>query len=443
MGSNNTRKLAVSALEQIFRTDRYAETVLDSQFLKEQLSIQDRRFISELVYGTLRWLGKLDWILGSNYNGKWLKVPEKIRRLLEVALYQILYLDRTPDFAVVNEAVNHAKQVGGHHWGNTANGLLRTCIRKRDDYEEIHLDDPELSLSVNWSHPLWLVRKLAAWVGLKRTRSICMANNKRPYTGLRVNTLRTTREEVLSQLLHEGFTAEASELMAHFIRLCRPGNIRELKCFNQGLVTVQDESAGLPAQLADPKQGDVIIDLAAAPGGKSTYMAELGRDRAFIIAADVSSSRIQSIVENRNRLGLQNLHLLAADTRTFCLRDKADKVLLDAPCSGIGVIRRRGELRWRKTEKQVHGLTELQSALLHSAASHVKTGGRLVYSTCTILPEENEDIVSAFLKRNRNFVLERPSAVPGSLVDGEGYVRTWPDIHDMDGSFAAAMIRQE
>ena len=431
---DDARRTALDVVHLVFQGRDYADAVLDASFDRWRLTPRDRSLTTELVYGTLRWHRWLDFLLQRAATGDWSKVPERIRYLLEIALYQILFLDRIPNHAAVNEAVRIAK-LEGSHWSGLVNGILRSILRRPELRKDPIDDDPVAAFAIRWSHPEWLVRRWMVRFGPERTESICRANNERPRLGIRVNRLRCRREEAAERLNKVGYQTRPSKYLDEFLTTERGRSLQFSEPFKAGDIYIQDESAGLVAHLLDPKRGDRILDLAAAPGGKATHLAELSRDKAIVVAVDMNRYRTKKIIENRERLGLGNVFPIVADGRT--VSGEFDKVLVDAPCSGLGVIRRRGELRWRKTEKDVQMLVTLQKALLKSAASAVRSDGFLVYSTCTVVQEENSGVVEDFLKHHSEFRVEAAGRFVGEKLTTErGTVETWPDVHGLDGSFA-------
>lgn len=433
----DTRRLAVTILDRVFRSDSYANILLDTYFKKYGYSPQDRALTTELVYGTLRWLGWLNWMLQQTYHGNWFKIPVIIQRIMEIGLYQILFLDKIPDYAVVNEAVKLANEEKGSVWGRVVNGVLRNIIRNPERLIPPSIEeDPVLAISARWSHPRWLVERWINQWGVERTRSLCQANNERPKMSIRINRLKTTREKMLDHLRSAGFNVEPSNLLDEFILIEHGGELTTWPLFSEGLFSVQDVSGGLVGRLVDPQPGECIVDLAAAPGGKSTHMAELGNDRVIVVAVDRHMTRIRKMQKNQKRLNLKGILPILSNGCHFAVKH-ADKVLVDAPCSGLGVIRRRGELRWRFRPEKISGLVDLQKSLLSAGASYVKPGGVLVYSTCTVLSEENEQIVDDFLRNQSHFMVEDARQfVNSTVVSGNGFIETWTDCHATDGSFA-------
>jgi 16S rRNA (cytosine967-C5)-methyltransferase len=352
-------------------------------------------------------------------------------------LYQILFLDNIPDYAVVNETVQMANDEKGQTWGRVVNGVLRQIIRNREELVPPSIEeDPVLAISARWSHPQWLVKRWIKQLGIERTQALCQANNERPKISIRINRLKTIREDVLTRLHHEGLKAEPSHLLDEFILMDHGGDLTTLPSFSEGLFSVQDVSGGFVGRLIDPQPGECIVDLAAAPGGKTTHMAELGDDRVIILSVDRHMTRIRKLQKYQKRLKVNRIFPILGDGRHFQVKP-VDKVLVDAPCSGLGVIRRRAELRWRFTPDKIPELVSLQKSLLSSGANFIKPGGVLVYSTCTVLPEENEQVVDDFLKNHPHFQVEDARQfLDPAVVSDRGFIETWTDYHHIDGSFA-------
>ena len=438
----DARRLAVAVLDRVFRTDGYADVILDAHLTEVDLTSRDRALASELVYGTLRWKKWLDYLLGHAYHKDWSEIPVWVRLILEVGLYQILFLDRIPDHAAVNESVKAAVDEKGRAWGGVVNAVLRAIIREPDLRTPPPMDEnPVRAIAVRWSHPEWLVERWIDLWGVERTLSLCRANNQRPEMSIRVNRVKGTDDDVLKAMRGCGIDAKPSDFLDAFFTLKKGGDLLRSSAFDDGLFSVQDESAGFVGKLMDPQPGERIVDLTAAPGGKTMHMAERTRDRLTIVAVDVHQTRVLKIRENQERLGLTSIHPVVADGRRFGGK-AVDKVLVDAPCSGLGVIRRRGELRWRRKPGDIPKMVTIQKELLRSGAAMLKKDGILVYSTCTILPEENADVVNHFLQEHPDFSVEKAhSFVDPRVVSSQGFVETWPDRHGIDGSFAVRFRR--
>jgi len=434
------RWIAATAVENVLAKRVHADTVLDTLIGKHSLAEQDRSLTTELTYGTLRWLKRLDWVFENLYKGNFRRIPGMVRRVAEVGLYQILFLDKIPNYAAVHEAVKAAKTAGGAYWGGVVNAVLRNVIRNPDCLKPpLLVEDPLLSISIQWSHPEWLVRKWIRQFGVERTVSLCAANNTVPAFSMRVNRMKTDAEHVLKELAKNDIAASTSSWHDDFLIVQKPMRSVRTDLFTKGWFTIQDESAGFVPKLLDPKPGDAILDMTAAPGGKSTAIAELTGDQATVVSSDRHWPRVRQIVENKNRLGLRNVYPVVANA-SLPITIPMDKVLLDAPCSGIGILRKHPEIRWKRSPEEITGLVSLQKRLLESAARALKPGGILVYSTCTVLPEENGEGIQKFIKSHPEFAIEDArSFVNSRVVTEKGWIETWPDIHGMDGSFAVRM----
>ena len=441
---SNPRRHAVILLDRVVLTGAYADILLTRLLEGNGLSKEDKALTSELVYGTLRWKGWLDWILKRTYRGVWEKVPSRVQRILEIGLYQILFLDRIPEYAAVHQAVGLTKTMAEKRWVGMVNYVLREILRNPALTEPPDIvADPVFHIATRWSCPQWIVKKWSDRFGTERTESICRANTERPKLNLRINLLKSSKRSVLKHLDSLDLPAVESTVLDEFITLERGGGLFQSLGFMNGWYSIQDVSAGLVAHLLDPKAGDCILDLTAAPGMKSTHMAELTANEAFIVANDRHAGRLSLVLENRERLGLNCIQPMISDGRFACIRS-ADTVLLDAPCSGLGVLRRRGDLRWKKTEYDLTELIPLQDALLDAASHVVKPGGTLVYSTCTLLAEENEHRVENFLTHHPEFSVEDASMfIPSAFVSEKGFLQTWPDLHGMDGTFAARLRKED
>ncbi|MFO7889835.1 MAG: 16S rRNA (cytosine(967)-C(5))-methyltransferase RsmB [bacterium] len=441
----NPRLVSIYIISRVLESKSYSDILLDYYFKRNQVDLRDRRFITELVHGTLRWKKKLDWILQQAYNDDWKKVPVIIKYVLNIGLYQIMYMDKVPDYASVNETVRIAVQKKGLLWGRVVNGILRRIIRDPEIQEiPVSKNDPVTELSIKWAHPEWLVEKWIKELGVERTNSLCQANNRRPILTVRVNQSRSDSKIVAKKLVSEKISVRKSSLLEEFLIVSRGGNrIINTKLFKIGDITIQDISAGFAPHLLAPKPGEVIVDAASAPGGKATHCADLADDKAIIIACDRHPVRIRKVLENYKRLGFKKIFPVVADAIYLPLKINVDKILLDVPCSGFGDLRRKSEIKLLRDHRYVLDLAKLQKQLINAAASHIKPGGILVYSTCTLLTEENENIVESFLQDNKNFTVEDAKKfVHPAVVTEQGFVKTWPDQHNIDGSFAVRLKKK-
>jgi 16S rRNA (cytosine967-C5)-methyltransferase len=446
------RETALQILSILSTGRGRARNILDRTIREQRLVDPDKSFLTELVYGTIRWRGNLDWMMGQFIpNSKLKKLQPEIVEILRLGLYQLFFLDSVPDHAAVNESVRLAKKHGYDGVSGLVNAVLRRAIRDRSriSYPDVQ-SDPVGHTSARYSHPKWMVRRWIERYGVNETIQLCSANNLRAPLYIRTNILKTSRDHLINSLQEDGATATASCNLSESINAIElPSSINKLSSYRLGWFQVQDESSMLASHILDPRPGDIVIDACAAPGGKTTHIAELMQNRGKILAFDTDARRLPLVLKSCQRLGITIVKALEADTRNLDNRlpvEKADRVIVDAPCTGLGVLRRNVEARWRRTPDQLGKFPELQYAILASAARHVKPGGVLVYCTCTIEPEENQQVVARFLSTHSQFQAE--SVLPflpaelrvKCLVTEEGYMQTYPHLHDMDGFFAARMV---
>lgn len=437
-------------LKEVDAGDAYANLALSRALEEFKPGALDRAFATETVYGTLRTLNTLDWILEKHIRQPLEKQTSWIRNILRLGVYQIMYMDRVPAPAAVNEAANQARRFGHPGSVSFVNGVLRSVLRNREKIEFPSLEeDPAAHISLKYSHPAWLVKRWLGDLGAGETIELCEANNRPAPVTVRTNTLRTTRSRLAELLIGEGLevseTAYAPEGLVIGI-----GGLRGFPPFEKGLFQVQDESSMLVGHALSPSPGSLVLDAASAPGGKATHLAQLMGDRGMVAAFDIHPHKIRLIEDNCRRLGITCVSPLVADARKLPqdFAGRADFALLDAPCTGTGVIRRRPDSRWKKNPGQIPGILGLQREMLESIARCIKPGGVLVYSTCSVLEEENRGQVENFLKISGEFGLESLAGLlPGSLAGEEsldkGFIQLYPHRHGTDGFFMARMRRIE
>ncbi len=439
------RKTAVEILNRIDREGAYAEPLLDSVLAGNgAANLADRRLLTQLVYGTLRNRSRLDWIIGLLYRGKAEAMDHSLRNILRIGLYQLLFTDRIPPFAAVNEAVKTAKAM--HPAGaGLVNAVLRKFLKPGTSVAYPDKEkDPAGYVSVFHSHPLWLVEKWIGTMGFAETLELCKADNETPPLTIRVNRLKADREETGKALAGEGCEAQAADLSPEGLKISAlPVPVRELRLFREGRFVIQDEASQLVSHLVDPRPGEKVLDLCAGTGVKTTHLAELMGNQGHIAALDINAKKLDSLRGLAQKLGITIIHSLAGDARaepSADFREAFDRVLVDAPCSGLGTLRRNPEIKWRLTPESLREFPPLQADILANAARFLKRGGILVYSTCTISAEENGEVLWAFLSGNRDFTLVHPSgSVDRRVVDQEGFFRTAPHRHGTDGFFGAVL----
>ncbi|MEX2189200.1 MAG: 16S rRNA (cytosine(967)-C(5))-methyltransferase RsmB [Bacteroidota bacterium] len=434
------RGTAVKILNRIERSDAYLDRLMDAEMRSQTMNELDKGLLTEIVTGTIRWRAKLDWVLTGFFHGNFTKAETNIRNALRVALYQILFLERVPHSAAVNESVEFIKRLRGQKVADLVNAVLRNILR---NLENIRFPDSHENiiqhLAVVESHPQWMVKRWVDRYGVDNARQLLAANNRRPDLTLRVNRLKIDFSYFLSKLENLQVQFSRSAFLDFFVRVKHMTGIGGSEMFRQGFFVVQDESAGVAVQLLDPKPGERVLDLCAAPGGKTTFIGELMRNMGEILAVDRYETRLSLVKNACQRLGIVNTHFMAADASTLETAP-ADRVIVDAPCSGLGVLGKKPDAKWKREPEDIANLAGIQRGILTNAAKHVKPGGILVYSTCTTEPEENIELVRSFLAEHPEFQIEPAGQfVNPQLVHADGYVETLPHQHGMDGSFAVRL----
>ena len=438
------RGLAVKILNRVERTDAYLEKLLDNELKTAELNGPDKALLYEIVHGVTRWQGRLDWILNGFYKGQFSKAIPNLKNGLRVALYQILFLDRIPDHAAVNEAVEFVKKLQGQKPADLTNAILRNIIRSKN---AIRYPDPNEDilgyLSAYYSHPAWMVKRYLDRFGRAETEKLLNANNEKPYLTLRVNAIKTTIQDFKSLLEQVNLKYRPGKFLEEFVQLQNLTNITAWDYYTKGYFNIQDESAGLAVRLLDVEPGMNVLDMCAAPGGKTAYLGSLMKNTGKIIAIDRYDGRLKLVRKNNERLGLTIVDTIESDALEF-ESEPFDRVLADVPCSGTGTLSKKPDIKWKKDIFDLRRMSDMQFKLLSKAATLVKKDGVVVYSTCSIEPEENFEIVKKFLESHPNFKFESAkSKVSDNLVDENGCIQTYPHKHLMDGAFAAKLVRIE
>jgi 16S rRNA (cytosine967-C5)-methyltransferase len=437
----NPRQVAFIALKEVHK-GAYADVALDRVLQKFKLPDNDRRLMTELVYGSVRRQRTLDALIDQFATKKIQQQPKDLRTILHLGFYQLRYQEKIPVSAAVNTTVELAKENGFPGLTGFVNGLLRQYLRLAEkSSESLYLpENPVEKLGILHSFPNWIIEVWLADLGFEETEKLCAWMNQTPTIDLRVNILRSSLEEVELAFASAGVLVKSIPHLPQALRLIgNNGPIQNLPGFYEGWWTVQDSSAQLVSHLLDPQPGDVVIDVCAAPGGKTTHITELMRDQGKIWACDQTASRLRKLKENAHRLHLQSIEIYTGDSRNLPqFYQIADRVLLDAPCSGLGTMHRHADARWRQTPASVQELSQLQRQLISHNASFVKTGGVLVYATCTLHPAENEQVISEFLAANPHWQIEpHPFSILNS--SDSGWLKVWPHRQNMDGFFMVCL----
>jgi len=439
MAKPNARDTALRVLSQM-RKGAWSDEALNQAIEADKLSALDTGLCTQICYGVLQTRIYLDYVISQVSTLKMNKIAPRVLEILRIGAYQLLYLDKIPASAAVNEAVRQAKTKDNPRAGGFVNAVLRKIAAK----PEIELPKTSKSayLSVLTSHPEPLVKWYLEYYDEQAAQALLEANNQKVPIVVRLNTLKGSAEEILAQMRAEGLTVEPLAEFPTAATLERPGKLSDYPSFRKGLFTVQDTASQLCAKAVEAQAGEEILDLCAAPGGKSFAMAECMENRGGIISCDLYEDRLNFIEEGAERLGVKIVRTMPADGTVWIdrFRDRFDRVLADVPCSGFGVIRKKPDIRYRDLE-DVRALPRIQAEILHNASGYVKPGGVLVYSTCTIMPPENEQIVRAFLESHAEYRLE-PFELP-IVGKTDGMCTLLPNVHGTDGFFIAKLRRLE
>jgi 16S rRNA (cytosine967-C5)-methyltransferase len=443
------RAICLEILNRVDETGRHADRLLTDAFKRyRHLTPLDQAFLTDLTYGTLRWRGKLDWVIQHFSNVPFDKVESKLLNVLRIGLYQILFMSRTPVAAAVNESVELAKKFRGKGGGSFFNGILRSFLREKECFKYPEFEtDPALHVAVEQSHPLWLVKRWMEELGAEETLQVCTRNNQPAPLTLRTNTLRVDRTVLIQKLKEQGLHPVSTPYSPEGITLRDPPPVSQLPFWKEGLYVIQDEASQLVTTLLDPHPGETILDACAAPGGKTTHIAQRMRNSGRIYALDLSRPKLGFIEDVCSRLGVTLVKTLRGDAgQTVVIPGVSsfDRILADVPCSGFGTLRRNPDLKWRRGEGDVERLSELQGSILANLSGYLRKDGILVYSTCTVFPEENEDIVEGFLRNHPEFHLDpvRPMLPEeGHAFASGGYFKTFPPKNGMDNFFVARLMK--
>ncbi len=448
MKKKNVREVALDILLQIEKNQAYSNLLLNQSIKREKINEKDVGLLTEIVYGTIQRKNTIDYYLSQFVKVDLKKLDVWVLVLLRLSLYQIIYLDRVPERAVVHEAVELAKKKGHKGISAMVNGTLRSLLRQGipslDD-----IQDPLKKWSVAYSHPAWLVKRWNKQFGEEKTKRICEINCTPPAVTARVNKMMAKNiEEVIEGLASEGVICEKGELSDDSIKIIK-GTLPNTKVYKEGWLTIQDESSMLVARALDPKPSTRVLDSCAAPGGKTTHIGERMNDEGEIFALDLHEHKVKLIDEQASRLKLSIIHTKATDSRKaseIFEKESFDSILVDAPCTGLGVIRRKPDIKWQKQEKDIEKITTIQKDILWSVAPLLKTGGTIVYSTCTIDALENEQVVKSFLSEHSNFHLDQTlkERLPKKLegLCNEGMLQILPSDFNSDGFFIASMKKK-
>ena len=437
----SARATALRVLVSCRTNGAWADAALKAQLTRDSLTGPDAALCSRIVYGVMQNRMLLDYYISCYCSQKPDHLQPPLLDILRIGAYQILYLDKIPDSAAVNESVELAKQNKRAQAAGLVNAVLRKISQNKNDLPAIQDRDAEKYLSIRYSHPKWLVKRLVAILGREEAEAFLAADNGVAPMTIQLNPMKTTGSELLAELQEDGITAKPHSWISGCLELSGTGDLTALKSFREGKFLVQDGAARLVSLVADVKPGQRVLDVCAAPGGKSFSAALAMENQGEIISCDLHENKLKRIEEGAQRLGITCIHTAAADGRAQRSEwaGQFDTVIVDAPCSGLGIIRKKPDTRYKKAD-DLFTLPVIQAAILENAAAYVRPGGTLVYSTCTILPEENERVTDAFLAEHSDFSREG-FTLPAPVGESNGSLTLWPQRHGTDGFYICRMKR--
>ena len=422
------RELALNVLYKIEIGEGYSNITLDKELNNSDLSKLDKALASEIVYGVLTWKITLDEIIKRYSSIRLKKISPWIINILRMGIYQIVFLDKIPESAAVNESVKLAKKYGHEASARFTNAILRKITK--DEYQKLkdyiktkpYTDEEEISIVT--SHPVWMVMKLLKDYERNFVIDLLNSNNITPYISIRANTLKTSKEE-LKKLFDLKEIEYVDGKLPHSI------NLKRMITFDEQLFVVQDEAAQLACLTLAPKEGEIVLDACSSPGGKTTYISALMNNKGEVDAWDIHEHRVELVKKLASKLGITNIKAEVSDATMFypSLVEKYDRILLDVPCSGIGVIRKKPDIKWTRNEEDLNEIQEIQSNILETCKKYLKKGGTLVYSTCTVFKDENEYRIKDFLENNPDFKLEKE-------------IKLFPNVDGTDGFYIAKLVKE-
>lgn len=437
----SARTSALRVLSACRTNGAWADAALAAELKRESLSAADAALASRIVYGVMQRRMLLDYYIAAYCTQRFDHLQQPLPDILRVGAYQILFLDKVPDSAAVNESVELAKAVKRGAAAGLVNAVLRKISQNKSRLPALPEDDIE-RLSIGTSHPRRLTERIIAILGREEAERFLRANNEIAPVTVSVNPLKTTREKILSELSGEGIDARPHAWAPDCLELYGAGDLMTLPAFYRGEFTVQDAAAQLVSLTAGVRQGQRVLDVCAAPGGKSFSAALAMKNKGRIISCDLHENKLKRIREGADRLGIDIIETAAADGRVFRgeWENAFDVVICDVPCSGLGVIRKKPDVRYKEPDA-LAALPGIQRAILMNSARYVRPGGVLIYSTCTVLPEENERVTDAFLEKTPGFSYD-PFILPQPVGAVDGHITVWPQRHQTDGFYISRMIKK-
>lgn len=437
------RELAVKTLYEINHNKAFVNIALKKSLKDPKLSSIDKPFVNTLVYGVIKHMSYCDWVISNYSKIKLKKIAPMLLEILRIGVYQVFFLDKVPHFAAVNESVNLSKKYSKGKSDKFVNGVLRSILRNKEEILQHRFEGDE-KLTIQYSAPIWLVNMLKEQYPIEVVENFFEESMKNAPITARVNSLKTTKEELKKSLATEGIGVEDGKLRDYSIIINQFSDISKNPSYQEGLFIIQDEAAMMTVDLLDPKPGEKILDMCSAPGGKTTHIGEMIKDTHGLTARDIYDHKLKLIDENCKRLGLKNVQLELKDGLKFYPEDeeKYDKILLDAPCSGLGILRRKPDIKWNLSEEGIKAIIQIQKSLIKNAFDYLKPGGILVYSTCTINRQENEEVVHDLIENNKSASLLSLKGIDESILLNKHFVQTFPKEGQWDGFFMSKIQKR-
>lgn len=440
MNGPELRKRAAQNINRILYQGAYQNIIIANLSASKQFTPQEKTYIIDSITGVVTLRKRLDWII-SCFSSKPSKRLERLVRIyLAIGIFDLLEQSNIPAYAVINEIVEAVKLGIGKKAAGYVNGLLRSVHRESSSISFPDLKhDPVKSLSIQYSHPEWMIERWIERFGIQDTKHLCVWNNTKHPLTIRVNTLKRNFSEFIQYLSDNNLTVDVGQNLENMFRIRSGSSLFQSEWFSNGYFSVQSQSSALAVLAMEPDPNDTIIDLCAAPGGKSTYCAELMKNSGVIVSSDTSVKRLHLLKDSVKRLGITCINIVCSDYTSFKYKG-ADKIIVDVPCSGLGTLHQKPDIRWKRRKSDLAELAELQYSILSGSTKLLKTGGTILYSTCTIEPEENENVIGRFLDRHPHFRLEQCSAIQKIFTSKKDMLYTLlPFKHNLDGSFIAKL----
>ncbi len=432
----NAREIALKVIYAVDKDGAYINVELNKRLGEFNLTELDKRFITEICHGVLKHKLTLDYFIKKNSSLRLNKIATYVLNVLRMGIYQIKFMDKVPDNAAVNESVKLARKFGGGKSAGFVNAVLRAVIRNEIEYPKNEVE----YLSVKYSYPIWLCQRFIDAYGFDFAKEYMQKSLERQKNSVRVNTLKISPDKFLELCKALGVDAKISEHCKNGVYVSDLGVLLNSKLFEDGMFYVQDIASMIVCDILNPKKGSTVIDVCSAPGGKTTYIAEKMQNDGKVFAFDIYEHKIKLIEDNAKRLGINIIYpkLYDASKENALFKNMCDFVLVDAPCSGLGIVNKKPDIKYNITEEGIKNLANISYDILNTSAKYVKKSGYLVFSLCTITKEESVNNVMKFLNENKNFKLEKIDCVD---IENDGYITLYPNVHGTDGFFAAKFVR--